>query len=94
MKHNELLFVDVSHQEYPLAKAGESRFDLAGIELGSLAYESTFETGHEARLIALRLKPSYEPRSRVREAFVVEIDRVLGRQDDSQAECARLLKER
>ena len=45
-------------------------------------------------LVALRLQAADEPGAGVRQALVVEVDRVLGREHDAEAEGARLLHER
>ena len=44
-------------------------------------------------LVLLSLQMTNEPRSRVRKRFVIEIDRVLRREDQADAERARLLQQ-
>ena len=55
------------------------------------AGERAFEAVEQPRLVALGLQPSQEPRAGVRQPLVVEIDRILRRQHDAEAERARLL---
>ncbi len=45
----------------------------------------------EALLVAVGLQPSDHPRAGVGQCLVVDVDRVLGRQHDPDAECTRLL---
>ena len=52
-----------------------------------------FEALQHAGLVALRLEAADDPRARVCEAFVVEIDRVLRREDDPEPEGASLLQQ-
>ena len=53
-----------------------------------------FQPLEHAILVALGLQPAQEPRAGVREPLVVEVDRVLRRQHDPQAEGPRLLEQR
>ena len=53
-----------------------------------------FEAVEHARLVALGLQPAEEPGAGVGEPLVVEVDRVLRRQHDAEAERAPLLEQR
>ena len=52
------------------------------------------QTFNHARLVALGLQAADKPGAGVRQSLVVEIDRVLRRQHDAEAERARLLQQR
>src|SRR5204862_313941 len=84
--------VRVGHEEGPLAQAGEHGVEALAVEGLSSGDGCPLEAVDDPELVALGLQPPEEPRSGVAEAFVVEVDGILGRQDDAEAERARLLE--
>ena len=84
----------VVHQEDALPEPGQDLPHPGAIEAGLRARRYTLEPLENALLVALRLEPSQEPCACVGKALVVEIDRVLGGENDPHAVGASLLEER
>ncbi len=84
--------VHVAHQERALRQVRHRRFELRLVHAtGRIAAEQAFD---HARLVALRLQAADEPGAGVAQALVVEVDGILRRQHDAEAERARLLHQR
>ncbi len=82
----------VVEQEDATAERGDELLELGAIE-PSLA-RGALEPVEHALLVLVGLQAPDQPGARVRQALVVEVDRVLGGQQYAQAECPRLLQQR
>ena len=80
--------MDVVHQEDAVAEAGERLLHPRPIEGRARGRGGALETLEHALFVALGLEASEEPGTRVREALVVEVDRVLRREHDAETERA------
>src|SRR5262245_60137868 len=83
--------MDVVQQEDAVAEAGEQLIHATAIEL--FAAGGAFESLQNARLVALGLQATNKPRAGVVQPLVVEVDRILRRQNDAEPESPRLLQE-
>ncbi len=81
----------VVEKEHPLADAGENRIHAGLIE--GTASRGAGKPVHQAALVVLCLQPSNEPGATVGKALVIEVNRILGGQDDAHSERARLLEQ-
>ena len=84
--------VDVSHEKD--ARRDACHQLLEGVPVESRARLRAHEALDDTLLVAFGLKAPDEPGAGVRKSLVVEVDRVLGREHDPEAEGARLLHER
>ena len=92
LEEHRLVVVDVSHQEDPVAEAGQQLVHRRPVE--RRAGHRALEAFHHAHLVALGLEPPDDPRAGVGEALVVEVHGVLGGEHAAQPVRARLLKQR
>ena len=81
----------VVQEEHPLVERRKQSIRRRAIER---AGGRALETVEHPRLVALGLQPAEEPGAGVRQAFVVEVDRVLRRKQDPDTERAPLFEER
>ena len=84
----------VVHDEDPARESGERLLHRLPVERTARRRGRSLEPVEDARLVALGLQSAEEPRAGVRESLVVEVDRILRRQHDADAERARLLEQR
>ena len=83
--------MDVVEEKHALVERRQQAIRLGAIHRSS---RRALETVEHACLIPLGLEPSQEPRPRIGEALVVEVDRILRGEHDPKAERAPLLEER
>ncbi len=92
LEHDGRVLVHVVEQEDAAAERRDQLLERRAIEpaLPGRALEPV----EHPLLVLVGLQPADQPRAGVREALVVEVDRVLGRQQHAHAERARLLEQR
>ena len=88
------IVVNVVHQEYTFAQTGQNLLRSCSIEFLAAFARRAFESFDEPLLVALGLQAADEPRSCVRQTFVVEIHWILRRQHDADTKGARLFQQR
>ncbi len=81
----------VVQQETALAEPGQRLLHFLPVEGATM--RRAFQAFHHPRLVPFRLQPADEPGAGVRQALVVEIDRVLGGEHQAEAVGARLLEQ-
>ena len=86
--------MDVVHQEHAFVEARQGPLEGGAIEAGSARSRGAFESVEHPRLVALGLQSAEEPGATIREALVVEVDGILGREHTAEAERAGLLQQR
>src|SRR3982751_2929181 len=84
--------MDVAHEKCPRWQRLQRRRERAGIKPARAAFGAG-EAFDDALAVRVGLEPADEPRARVREGLVIEVHRVLRREDDAHAEGARLLEQ-
>ena len=92
-KQDGLVFVDVIHQEDSTIETGKRLFQTRPVE-ASRSIRCALEAIDHSRLVTLRLQATEQPGSAIRETLIVEIDRILCRQDTADAVRPRLLEQR
>ncbi len=84
--------VNVMHQEHARFNIGNQAFD--GLQIQPVVRcRHRFQPGHYPLLILLRLQPSDKPRPGIGQPLIIEVTRVLGRQNQPQAKGARLFEQ-
>ena len=82
LEHDGRLVVDVVQEEHALVERRQQAVRLRAIDRPG---RGALEPVEHARLVALGLQPAEEPRPRVGEALVVEVDRILRGEHDARA---------
>ncbi|MCA1651547.1 MAG: hypothetical protein LC753_15160 [Acidobacteria bacterium] len=82
--------MDVVQQEHPLAERGQQTVRFAAIQAVSCGPLQSVE---HALLVPVSLQTAQEPGAGVRQTLVVEVDRILRREQNSEPECPSLFQE-
>jgi hypothetical protein len=85
--------VDIVHEKDTIAEASEKLFHPLFIELLPRACRSAFQSFQHASLVSFGLQQPNKPGAGICQTFVIQIDRILGSQDDSEAIGPRLFEE-
>ncbi len=86
MEKHGCILVDILHEENAISQTGEQRLHFFTVEFGVLRSGCAFQSIEHAHLVALRLKPAEKPCADIGERLVVQIDRILRRQQTPQTE--------
>ena len=84
--------MNVAHEKHAAGQTRQQSINLSAIEASMVA--RTFESIEQPRLVTLGLQASEPPRADVREALVVQINRVLRGKHHTHASCSSLLQQR
>ncbi len=84
----------VVHQEDAVAETGKRLLHSPLIEFLSGTGRGSFQSFKHSRLVALRLQSSDEPGAGIGQPLIVEIDGVLGGEDDAKSKGACLFEQR
>ena len=83
----------VVHEKDSAREARQRFLHRSAVESGTGARRHALESVEHARLVALGLKATEEPGAGVRQPLVIQVDRVLRGQDDTQPVRARLFEQ-
>src|SRR5215210_9382782 len=83
----------VVHEKNPVVEPREQLFHLLLVKLLPRTRSNTFEPVQHSRLVAICLQATDEPRTRVCQSFVIEIDWVLCSQNYTEAKCTALFQQ-
>ena len=90
MHEDRVTAMDVMHQEDAVAQGGDNAFKIAPIAQGPALRRNAEQSLDELGFVALGLELADKPGSGIAERFIIEIDRVLGCQQQPHAEGPRL----
>ncbi|OQA37873.1 MAG: hypothetical protein BWY52_03324 [Chloroflexi bacterium ADurb.Bin325] len=85
--------MDVVEQEDAALQRGDQAIQLAPVHACARLGQRALQPVEQPLFVAIGLQLADEPGPGVGQPLVIEIDRVLRRQHDAQAECARLLEQ-
>ena len=85
--------MSVVHEEYAFSETGQRLLHLLAVELALRTRGHPLQPLQQTGLVALRLQTADEPRPGVGQTLVVEVDRVLGGQQDTHPKGSGLLEQ-
>ena len=94
MEEDGLAVADVVEDEYPRLEAAQGSVEIPPLHARARLRRGALEAVEHFLLVLLRPKGADDPRPRVREALIVQVDGVLCRQDDAESCGTSLLDKR
>ena len=85
--------MNVVQQENAIAQTRKQRVQLGAVKARAGSLGCAFQAVENPRFIAIGLQSSDQPRAGVRQALVIQINRILRRQHHTESECARLFEQ-